>query len=169
MRDGDSWKLTDRHPRHGTATFTYEVTRVESDGGFDLREQNDKDLRVKHHHFDPSSEGAHMIGESHFDPMALQFPLFIGKTWHTEATVQTLAGRENSYKSYYVAEEYIQIDTDVGTYMAFRSRQEVRRSSSTNNWRGYFDHWYVPKAKVVIRSKPSHIRGAEIVEVNLVP
>lgn len=166
MSVGDSWIVLDYIRDFGTANYTYEVISVEADGSFDMRIKNDKNNIEYVKYFDSTLIGIPMIMGTQFDPEALQFPLFVGKSWKTVANSKSVKGENHIYKSQYTVEEYTKVETAVGVFDAFRIHQKIR--SVGTNWRGSDNHWYAPAAKAIVKSSPTHIRGVKILEMNLV-
>ncbi len=166
MSIGDMWVSLHHSGIHGTATFTYKVTSVDPDGSFDIKRENDKDSKRNFTHFDSTAIGVPMTMGVDYDPEALQFPLFVGKAWETEARSKSTDGDYFTYKSWYVVDEYTTVKTAAGIFEAFLIRTKI--SNLDISWRGLGKYWYAPKAKAIVKSTHSHIRGIKLLKVDLV-
>ncbi len=151
---------------HGSAEFTYTVSSVDSDGSFDIKVTNNKDNKQDFVNFDSTATGVPMTMGIRYDPAALQFPLFVGKAWDTEAGTRSTDGEWFTYKSWYVVEDYTTVKTEAGIFEAFLIRTKVTNLDRT--WRGSGKYWYAPEAKAIVKSTHSHIRGIKLQKLNLV-
>ena len=166
MQVGDSWTAYHHHDLFGTAKFTYRVTSVEPDGSFDISETNDRNSQRRFKHYDRHAEGVHMTIGLQFDPGALQFPLFVGKTWQSESRAPSVDGDYFTYRTRYRIETFGPVQTGVGTLDAFKIRGATKNLET--NWSGVSYYWYSPAAKAVVSSSHRHTRGIKLVEMNLV-
>jgi len=166
MSIGDTWVSSHFADNHGTAEFSYTVTSVESDGSFDIKRENNKDTKREFKHFDSTATGVPMMMGIQYDPEALQFPIFVGKAWETEAQTVSTDGDYYTYKTRYVVDEYTIVKTKGGTFEAFLIKSRARNLGT--NWKGTGKYWYAPEAKTIVKSTHSHIRGIEFLKVDLV-
>lgn len=166
MSVGDSWVTNEYHRDYGEAIWNYKVIAVETDGTFDMKIENNKSKFEYFEHFDSKAPGVPMLMGIRFDPQALHFPLFIGKSWETEVEAESTDGSHSVYKNKYVVEEYTKVETGAGNLEAFRIKADLINTDT--NWEGHSDYWYAPSAKAIVKSTPSWIRGVNLIEIRLI-
>lgn len=166
MSIGDTWVSSHYSNTHGTAIFTYQVTSVDPDGSFDIKQENDKSIDRNFVHFDATANGVPMTMGNDYDLEALQFPLFVGKAWETEARTKSSNGDTYTYKTWYVVNEYTTIETDAGSFDAFLIRSKI--SNLDASWTGISNYWYAPQARAIVKTTHTHLPGLEVLKVDLV-
>lgn len=136
---------------------TYKVIDVKPNGNFVLEVKNDEGLVLWNRHYDSNFK---ILGTDFITPgkkskpgapweKALNFPLFIGKTWKDKFSGEGAADVQKTYNNIWKVEKIEMVETPVGTFSAFR----IHRNFSATGMKQDRDQifWYSPEMKIVIK------------------
>jgi hypothetical protein len=166
MRIGNSWETTDFSDQYGSDTYNYEITNVEADKSFDLRIRVKRTGKKYFRYYNSKEENFPGILSFENDSSVLSFPMFVGKSWKASQNAKTRSGEMGNFSSVYLVESYESVETDVGTFNAFKIKRKTH--NITAGWRGESFFWYSPDVKGIIKSKHTEKRGTKLMKTNLI-
>jgi len=160
---GDTWVVTDWSREYGIDTFTFNVTHVESDGGFTLEVTSKKDGITRVTNYDNAFQRINPP----LKRKVLDFPLFVGKKWSDKQYGRSAHGDYKHYENEYIVEKYETVSTEAGSFKAFKifRQQYVRETGKTFTE----EYWYSPEVKAVVKSKPTWKIGKELISYSVIP
>ena len=166
MTVGDSWETTDYSSKYGSDTYKYKITAVEKNKSFELRVNIEKLGKTYFLYQDIEQNSIRAILFSDADLFALNFPLFIGKSWESKQSgVSRSSNKGYDFSSIYLVESYESVKTDAGTFNAFKIKRKSH--NITVDYRDEVLYWYSPDVKGVIKSQVHGRRGVKLIRYNL--
>lgn len=149
---GEQWVIkTHRGQR------TFKVIDVKPDGGFILEVKNDEGLVLWNRHYDSNFKilGTDFVTRGEKSKpgapweKALNFPLFIGKTWQDEFSGEGASDVHKTYKNKWKVQKIETVETPAGTFSAFKIHRNFSATGMHKDRDQYF--WYSPEMKIVIK------------------
>lgn len=172
---GDKWEEDGYSTEIGKDKYYGEVTKVMSDGTFDVtwtseskREnsistRNQKLELIKSFDFKKNLENP----VSHPPQQRLSFPLFVGKTWRDSYTGGSIDGNKYRYENTYKVTDYQKLKVKAGEFDVFRIWRIHKNKNRATNRSAKEIYYYSPQTKSIIYSKPSWRVGYELINYSV--
>lgn len=98
----------------------------------------------------------------------IEFPIWVGKKWKNETYLSwnVKGQRYYKYKSYCEVEKYEEVETQAGSFMAYRIKRLTINLSTQGRSTAVF--WYSPEIKYIIKGKKSFGEFKELKRFDLV-